>query len=301
MRRSMASGLQTGIIVLTFMGAALTRMVAADAFGSDGLEAEELVYKTVGDVTLHLHMFKPERWQASDRRPVIVFFFGGGWKDGTPRQFYRHGAHFAEHGMVAFSAEYRVKSTHGTSPFECVEDGKSAVRYIRANAETLGVDPNRIVAGGGSAGGHVAACAALIEGFEEGDNTGVSSKPNAMLLFNPVVDTTPKGYGARKLEGRTHELSPVHHVNGDAPPVMIFHGTKDTTVPFENIQRFCETMEAAGNRCEVVVFEGARHGFFNYGRFENAFEVTLQKSDEFLEALGYLPVEHENARERESE
>ncbi|MFO7975474.1 MAG: alpha/beta hydrolase [Candidatus Hydrogenedentota bacterium] len=301
MKRQRTSVLVKTRLLLPLVCIALTSMIAAGAFEDGGLEPEQIVYKTVGDVALHLHMFKPEGWQADDTRPAIVFFFGGGWRGGTPKQFYRQSAHYAKLGMVAFSAEYRVKSRHGTSPFECVEDGKSAVRYIRGNAGNLGVDPKRIVAGGGSAGGHVAACTGVIEGFEGGDKTGVSSKPNAMLLFNPVIDTTEKGYGTEKLDGRERELSPVHHVKAGAPPTIVFHGTEDTTVPFENAERFCEKMKAAGNRCELVAFEGAGHGFFNYGRFEDAFDVSLQKADAFLKSLGYLPVKQATTRERGSE
>ena len=287
-------------LFIVFAGIALARMGAAGEFGDEGLRPGQIAYKTVGDVTLNLHVFRPEGWQASDARPAIVFFFGGGWKGGTPKQFYRQSAHYAELGMVAFTAEYRVKSLHGTSPFECVEDGKSAVRYIRAHAGELGVDPARIVAGGGSAGGHVAACTGVIEGFESGDNSGVSSKPNALMLFNPVLDTTGRKHNIEKLKGREQELSPVHHVKAGAPPTIIFHGTEDTTVPFESAERFCQTMQSMGNRCELVAFEGASHGFFNYGRFQNAFDVTLQKGSAFLKSLGYLPVDKGELQEEGS-
>ena len=91
--------------------------------------------------------------------------------------------------MVAICAEYRIKSKHGTTPFECVDDGKSAVRWIREHADDLGIDPNKIVAAGGSAGGHVAACTAVINGYEtNSENMDISSKPNALVLFNPVID-----------------------------------------------------------------------------------------------------------------
>jgi acetyl esterase len=84
---------------------------------------------------------------------------------------------------VAMSAEYRVIGKHKTTPFECVQDGKSAVRWIRQHAAELGVDPDRIVAAGGSAGGHVAACIGVIQGHEEeGGNTNISAMPNAMII-----------------------------------------------------------------------------------------------------------------------
>ena len=106
------------------------------------------VYKTVGDVSLKMHIFEPDRHQATAKAPAIVLFFGGGWNGGSPRQFYEQSTHFASLGMVALAAEYRIRKTHKTTPFECVTDGKSAIRWVREHAGELGVDPERIVAGG---------------------------------------------------------------------------------------------------------------------------------------------------------
>ncbi|MDB4796380.1 alpha/beta hydrolase fold domain-containing protein, partial [Akkermansiaceae bacterium] len=111
----------------------------------------------MGDVELKLHVFNPEGHKASDSRPAIVFFFGGGWNGGSPKQFYPHSEHLASLGMVAISAEYRVKSRNKTTPMECVKDGNSAIRWVRSHAKELGINPDMIAAGGGSAGGHVAA------------------------------------------------------------------------------------------------------------------------------------------------
>ena len=193
----------------------------------------EVVYKSIDDIELKLNVFNPEGHKASDQRPAIVFFFGGGWNSGTPAQFYQQAEFIADKGMVAFSAEYRVKSRNQTTPFECVKDAKSAVRWIRAHAEELGVDPNRIVASGGSAGGHIAGATGVIEGVEEdGEDLTVSSVPNLMILFNPVLDTTKKGYGAKnfKPEQQT-DLSLTHKVKpGIVPtPVSYTHLTLPTT------------------------------------------------------------------------
>ena len=117
-------------------------------------------YKQVGETKLFLHVYNPDGHKDSDRKPAIVFFFGGGWNGGTPKQFEPHCQYLSQRGMVAITAEYRVKSRNKTTPFECVKDGKSAIRWVRANANKLGVDPSRIAAGGGSAGGHVAAAVA---------------------------------------------------------------------------------------------------------------------------------------------
>jgi acetyl esterase len=176
-----------------------------------------------------------------------------------------------------------------------VKDGKSAIRWVREHATELGVDPDRIVAAGGSAGGHVAACTGVIEGFEEaGEKTAISSIPNAMILFNPVLDTTGKGYGAQKFKPEQQtELSPCHHVRKGIVPTLVLHGTADKTVPFENAERFSKLMKDAGNECLLVPFEGKDHGFFNGSSFRKGngdadFDLTIKYSFEFLKARGIL-------------
>ena len=154
------------------------------------------VYKTVGDVKLKVYIYEPKGHKAVAKRPAIVFFFGGGWNGGTPKQFQEHCRYLASKGMVAMAADYRVASRQGTKPLHCARDGKSAVRWIRQNAKRLGIDPNRVASGGGSAGGHVAACTGTLPKHDEpGEDLKVSSVPNAMVLYNPVVITTEvKGY-----------------------------------------------------------------------------------------------------------
>lgn len=252
-------------------------------------------YKSVDNVELKLHVFEPENFKASDQRAAIVFFFGGGWNSGSPKQFYEQARHLADLGMVAFSADYRVRSRNKTTPFECVKDGKSAIRWVREHAAELGVDPNQIVASGGSAGGHVAACIGIIEGCEEADeDRDISSLPNAMILFNPVLDTTEKGFGASRFElDQQTDLSPCHHVKAGIAPTLVFHGTDDTTVPFENAERFTRLMNEASNQCELVPFEGKGHGFFNGTFFRpksngDDFNLTMKRSIEFLTELGYI-------------
>ena len=260
----------------------------------DAVRPTLVVYKTITDVELKLHIFEPPERNKKELLPAIVFFFGGGWVGGTPKQFYHQCEHFASRGMLAISAEYRVKNRHGTTPFECVADGKSAIRWLRANAARLGVNPNKIVAGGGSAGGHVAACTGVIVGLdEEHEDTNISSIPNALVLFNPAVDLvglSKKRRSDKKYVNRVEEISPLQHVKKGVPPCIIFHGTADRTVSFEGVERFSAAMKKAGNVCRLMPFEGKGHGFFNYGRDKdnNSFKQTLQAADRFLTSLGYL-------------
>jgi acetyl esterase len=254
-----------------------------------------VIYKRVDGIDLKMDVFEPAEHKAEDKQPAIVFFFGGGWSGGDTKQFYQQAKFMAEQGMLAISADYRVKGKTKTTPFECVKDGKSAIRWVRQHATELGVDPDRIVAAGGSAGGHVAACTGVIEGVhEDGEDATVSSIPKAMILFNPVLDTTDKGYGAKsfKPEQQT-DLSPCHHVRKGVVPTLVFHGTSDKTVPFENAERFAKLMKEAGNECVLVPFAGKDHGFFNGSFFrkkngDTDFDITMQRSIEFLKTQGIL-------------
>ncbi len=273
------------VLVLTVLVKSSIAQFSPIAFPPD----RTLVYKAVEGDDLELHVFSPRGRKPGARRPAIVFFFGGGWVGGTPAQFYPHSRYFALRGLVAISAQYRTRNSHGTDPFACIADGKSAIRWIRAHADQLSIDPDRIVAAGGSAGGHVAASTTLLQGLdEEGEDLSISSRPQVLMLFNPVIDTTEKGYGAEKLGSRQIEVSPVHHVRGGLPPAIVFHGTADTTVPFENVERFCLLMAKAGNRCTLVPYEGKAHGFFNRATDLDAYLDTTARADNFLKALGYL-------------
>ena len=251
--------------------------------------AKSVQYKQVEDTKLFLHVFNPKDHKASDRRPAIVFFFGGGWNGGTPKQFEPHCTYLASRGMVAITAEYRVKSRNKTTPFECVKDGKSAIRWVRANAVKLGVDSKRVAAGGGSAGGHVAAATGNCLGFEEeGENLKVSSKPDVLVLFNPVYDNSENGYGYSRVKPRWKEISPMHNIRKGAPPTIVFLGTNDKLIPVVTGKEYDRRLKAVGSRSELHLYKDAPHGFFNKGKPGNHYPDTIVKMDKFLAALGWL-------------
>lgn len=276
---------------------------AATLEGQEEIEPDRKVtYKTVGETELQLHVFEPADQKASAKSPAVVFFFGGGWSGGTPKQFYEQSQHLTGKGVVCFCANYRVKSRHGVTPVECIADAKSAVRWVRQHAGEFGVNPDQIVASGGSAGGHIAACTGILEGFDEPvEDSNISSVPNAMILFNPVLDTAPKtGFGSKRFpKGKEKEYSPVHNIRAGIVPTIVFHGTKDTTVPFDQANRFAKLMKEAGNRCDLHPFAGKGHGFFNGKHFRpkskdlKPYHVTIKESANFLASLGYIKLAEE--------
>ena len=249
---------------------------------------DSILYKEVDSTSLYLYIDYPQGFDITKSYPAIVFFFGGGWNGGTPGQFSQHAKYFSQRGMICFRAGYRVKNRQGTTPFESLKDAKSAIRYVRANADELGVNPDKIVASGGSAGGHLAAATALIDSYnEEGEELSISCIPDALVLFNPVIDNGPGGYGFERIGEAYHVFSPLHNIRNGAPPTIIFLGTEDQLIPVETVQYYKKVMEKVGSRCDLFLYEGEAHGFFNYRQFDN-YQKTLSEANQFLISLGYL-------------
>lgn len=249
---------------------------------------DSLVYKEVQGEKLKMYFYEPQT-PANLNLPAIVFFFGGGWVSGNPNHFKLQAEYLASRGIIAICPDYRTKNRHNTTPFESVKDARSAMRFLKIHGNELGIDTARIVAAGGSAGGHLAACTAIIDDVNEfSDDLSVSPRPMALVLFNPVVDTGKRGYGQEKLEGREFEISPVHHIKKGVPPTLIMHGKADTTVPFENVVRFKQAMKQKGNVCTLIGYKNQTHGFFNYNRKPKYFRKTVQKTELFLEDMNLL-------------
>lgn len=247
-----------------------------------------IVYKKVADRELSLHVFQPEGWKTSDKRVCYITIHGGGWTGMGPERMYPFADHYAKLGLVSFSVQYRLANTKtNTTVFDCVKDVRSAVRYIRAHASEFGIDADKVIVSGGSAGGHLAASTAMFDFNEESDDVKISPTPSALVLLFPVIDTSKEGYGNAKIGERWKELSPAHNVRAGLPPTITFHGTGDITTPFKGAQTFHEAMLKAGNRSELVVNEGGVHGYLM--RTQPLFDECLSKSDAFLKSLKLLP------------
>ncbi len=281
--------MQTGIY------RALTLLSFVILFGAnDSLlsqSRDSILFKQIDSTSLYMHVSYPPGVNHENPLPAMVFFFGGGWNGGNPGHFEPHADYFSKRGLICFRVDYRVKSRQGTTPFESLKDAKSAIRFIREHADELGVDPINIVASGGSAGGHLAAACALVTSFNEGsDNLSYSCVPNALVLFNPVIDNGPGGYGYERVGEAYKDFSPLHNIREGAPPTILFLGTQDRLIPVETAQYYKTVMEKVGSRCDLFLYEGEGHGFFNYRNFEY-YKKTVSEANQFLISLGFIDKE----------
>jgi len=260
---------------------------AAEAKAKPAFLGETHLYKQVEGRDLRLLVIKPPDWKATDQRPALVLFHGGGWTGGTPTQFNDQATYLAQRGLVCVQVEYRLVKDIPGPPTNCVRDAKSAMRWVRSHAAELGVDFNRIGAGGGSAGGHLAAFVGMVEGNDDPkDDVKISPKADALVLFNPVFENGPDGgWGMQRVGDRFKEFSPAHNITADDPPAIVFLGRNDPLNGVPVVERFQSNMKKAGVRCETRFYDGQAHGFFNGEPWKT---VTLIETDKFLTSLGWL-------------
>jgi len=252
--------------------------------------ADSYTYKSVDGLDLKLHVFTPEP-DDGEPKAAVVFFFGGGWQQGSISQFVPHSQHLASRGVISVVADYRVWNRHHSNVMAAVADAKSAIRWLRAHAQELGIDPNRIAAGGGSAGGHLAAATAVVPYFDEpAEDHRISSSPSLLLLFNPAVDTSQIGLRrADQFQGQGERLSPQHQLVDSSVPTFIVHGKADTTVPFSHAVAYCEKLKQLNGNCQLHGYDDATHGFFNKGRSDDRwYTPTVMEMDRFLLRFGYI-------------
>lgn len=260
-----------------------------DMFAGEIRPDEIIPYRTVNGKNLDLHVFYPQGKRTSGHdRTAIIHFFGGGWMGGTPEQFYQQCKYLSSYGCVAISADYRVMKESGVTPYHCVDDARHAISFIRKKSAYFGISPEKIVASGGSAGGHVALCTAVFS-----DNEDTASVPDALVLYNPVLDTSENGYGKNKFKGDEIFLSPNHNFKKGLPPVLLFHGTQDHIVPFANAVAFDDKMRNLNNDCSFIPVWGKDHGFFNASYFrksngDSIFFFCMSKVLAFLSNHSFL-------------
>jgi acetyl esterase len=272
---------------------------------------DSLVYKTVAGKPLHLYVAWPGKQNNVKGRTAVVIIHGGGWTAGGADAFFLHALYFASRGAVAFSVEYRLVKAYGPTIENSVADCQSAIRYIRSHAQEWGIDPNKIVVMGDSAGGHLSACMGTVQGFDDpNDNLKVSAAPNMAILCNPLSDFTSSSFikivvGGEALKSRINpdtaslpketlllarRLSPLYNVRKNQIRTLIMHGTDDTVISPLQSQALYNSMKKAGNSCELILLPGARHAFVctYYRASEKAVVDVIRQIDDYMCRNGFL-------------
>ena len=235
---------------------------------------EDVQYGTGGQESLLLNLARPE--QLDKPVPGVVFIHGGGWSGGNKESFDGFARQAAARGYVAVTIDYRLAPKH-VFPAQ-VEDCKCAIRWMRAHAEELKVDPERIGVVGASAGAHLAMMLGAMDSDDglEGDGGWAmhSSKVQAVVSFAGPTDLTvdlPQAAdrilfdfigGTLDAEGDMYrEASPVTYVNRRDAPMLLFHGTMDPLVPYDQAFLMINALTKAGVRGRVELILGAGHGW----------------------------------------
>ena len=254
-------------------------------------EPDEIrIYRRVDGIELEAHLFYPEGLAPGggapeDRRSAYLFFHGGGWASGTPEWGYESCQRLAAQGMVAISFEYRLADVHGTGLFASVEDVQAAVRWVRSLAgqgeEGLPIDPDRVVAAGFSAGGHLAAGAAILEIIGPSEP---SPRPNALVIHSSSYNLTKSRFFDAMTGGRAEEVSLIHQVYSGLVPTILFHGRYDHLAPLGEFQEFVDRMKTLDNDFEHHLFD-VGHFFRNAEARTKVHELT----NDFLARRGFLP------------
>lgn len=252
--------------------------------------AEEYIYKKGSGIDLKLWVFSPINRKI--KTPAVLFFFGGGFRNGSPEQFTFQARYFASRGIAGIVVDYRVNSRHNVKPIACLSDAKAAIQWVRKNAKDLKIDPNKIIASGGSAGGYLAAASYFVGKRVVGNSDKTNEKPNALILFNPGGMDMPKvdeDNFIRRFGALRKDVNLIDLIGMNAPPTLILHGDKDKTVHITTVRNFTKKMKTLGHKCKLVEYKNEPHGFFNFGRSNNSpFYHTLSVADAFLIENGFL-------------
>ena len=256
----------------------------------------EHIYAAPGGVQLKAYVFSGQKAGAGKRRPAIVLFHGGGWAMGEPQWAFPRAKVFAERGMVAVAAQYRLSDQKKITPLEAMADARAVIRWMRKHADSLGVDPDHIAAYGWSAGAHLAASAAIFDQRESGET--MSAVPNALVLISPAVSLASDNWVQRLLgqRGDPRDISPDEHVREGLPPTLILEGSDDIVTPLSGVKRFCERLRAASNTCELHVYQGFGHLFTPKGTPDDGMPKpdpataadAAARAERFLKSLGFL-------------
>ncbi|NND69307.1 MAG: alpha/beta hydrolase [Halioglobus sp.] len=236
---------------------------------------QRITYKTVAGDDLELYAFFAQDMDGP--APALLLLHGGAWQFGTPAQMFPQCEFFAQRGLHCFALQYRISGNALPDVRGAIEDTRDAFDYLCTHARDLRLDPSRVYVGGGSAGGHLAA--ALGAGIPDES----AARPAGLILYNPMIDLAPDMPDHHLVSDYWEEVSPLHHVDANTPPALVLLGDRDPEVSVATAERFCAAMAAVGAHCEVEVYAGQGHGFFNYNAEDTTyFDATNERVLEFL-------------------
>lgn len=259
---------------------------ATNATDRSAEPGKQFVYKQSAGAPQELEVYYPPDWKPGGPKvPGLLLFHGGGWTGGDLSQFRYACAYFASRGLVAATANYRMlrkdevqkrPAGEGSHKRVCVTDAKSAVRWMKQHADELNMDPQRLIVGGGSAGGHIAVLATTNPGLSDpSDPQGFDTAVVAYLLFNPAFTAKDSG---------DPEVDVLKHLTASLPPAILFFGTRDNWKAGSDAALL--RLKTLGNTtAELWTAEDEAHGFYRQPPWQG---LTLAAADRFLAAHGFL-------------
>ncbi|MFI3316251.1 MAG: alpha/beta hydrolase [Rikenellaceae bacterium] len=261
------------------------------------LTSYKVYYKDVDELRLDMNVMHLNDIEDDEQRVAMILIHGGGWCNGDNTAMEDHAKYFASHGIVLFLINYRTTDMISDStPKKSLQDAKSAVRYVRANADRFNIDPDKIIVGGGSVGGHMAAAVSMTPNINEStDDLSISTDACASILFNPVVCNGPEtegaytGYNYSWVKDYYLDFSPMYNVREGVPPSIFMVGDQDHLIPTEVAYEYQRLIEEVGGRCDLHIYEDQPHSFyFISGQDASNFYYAMTAAHEFLQSLGYL-------------
>jgi acetyl esterase/lipase len=252
------------IVRRTFLGmsaaAVLGRAQTSNTSSASGVKVEkDVVVGKGGDTDLHCDIYRPPA--GTEKRMALVHFHGGGFARGSKNTLASQVTPITARGYVSIAAQYRLSGV-AKWPSQ-IDDAKTHIRWVRANASSLGIDPKRIGIVGHSAGGHIAL-------FTAGQP---DAELAACIAFYPATDVKnvaqalmPPGSD----EAAINDASSITHIKEGYPPTVIFHGLSDVTIPPENSQRLLQVLRSAKVSSELHTFAGVPHEFDQHPEFAEA-------------------------------
>ena len=270
------------ILLCALCGVSFAAEVSAKAKDVPG---KPYTYKTSAGKEQQMEIYFPPNHDPTKAKvPGMILFHGGGWTGGTLDQFRAACAYFASRGLVCATAEYRMLGKGDTAKLAkgesrksvCITDAKSAIRWFKQHAGELGIDPTRIITGGGSAGGHISALATMNPGLNDpADPKDIDTRVVAYLWFNPAFSLD---------DNKDSEVDILRHLKADLPPAIAFFGDKDTWKKGWDVAH-AKWKSLGTKTIDLQIAPGQAHSFFNKEPWR---AVTLIAADKFLVKHGLL-------------